>query len=201
MTTDVRWTVLSCEVRQQAKHSAGAPTFNRQWLYAGWPWQRLAVDLVGHLPQTAMGNVWIHVLTDHFTRWSDAITIPDVTASMVAGVLEERIFSYFGLPEVIQTEQGAQFQELCQLWGVDRSRKTPYRSEGNGIVERNNWGLGDSLRTLLTVWGQEEWDLVLLHLMRTLRGILHSAAKENPNFMLLGQELRLPGQLQYRSSV
>ena len=85
-----------------------------------------------------MGNVWIHVLTDHFTRWSDAITIPDVTASMVAGVLEERIFSYFGLPEVIQTEQGAQFQELCQLWGVDRSRKTPYRSEGNGIVERNN---------------------------------------------------------------
>ena len=161
MTSDVRRTVLSCEVCQQAKHSAGAPTSNRQRLYAGRPWQRLAIDLVGRLPQTARGNVWILVLTDHFTRWSDAIAIPDATAPTVAGVLEERVFCYFGLPEVIHTDQGAQFesdlfQELCRLWGVDKSRTTPYRPEGNGIVERNNRVLGDSLRALLTGRGQEE---------------------------------------------
>ena len=47
MTSDVLWTVLSCDVCQQVKHSAGAQTSNRQRLCAGRPWQRLAVDLVG----------------------------------------------------------------------------------------------------------------------------------------------------------
>ena len=150
--------------------------------------------------------MWILVLTDHFTQWSDAIAIPNATAPTVVGVLQERIFCYFGLLEVIHTDQGAQFesdlfQELCRLWGVDKSRTTPYRPKGNGIVERNNRVLGDSLRALLTGRGQEEWDLILPHLMRTLRGIPHSATKETPNFMLLGRELRLPDQLQYGSSI
>ena len=42
---------------------------------------------------------------------------------------------------------------------------------------------------------------MLPHLMRTLRGIPHSATKETPNYMMLGRELRLPDQLQHGSSV
>ena len=148
MTSDVRRTVLSCEVCQQAKHSAEAPTSNRQRLYAGRLWQKLAIDLVGRLLQTARGNVWILVLTDHFTRWSDAIAIPDATAPTVAGVLEERVFCYFGLPEVIHTDQGAQFesdlfQELCRLWGSTNPGRHPIDPKGMVL-------LGDSLRALLT---------------------------------------------------
>ncbi|XP_067947474.1 uncharacterized protein [Watersipora subatra] len=127
---------------KRAKTGKGRISGNRQRLYAGRPWQRLAVDLVGPLPPTPRGNSWVMVLTDHFTRWSDALAIPDATAPT----------------------------ELCDLWGVDKSRTTPYHPEGNGVVERNNRVLGDSLRALLLGRGQEDWDQLLPQIMRTLRG-------------------------------
>ena len=89
------------------------------------------MDLVGPMPLTPRGNRWILVLTDHFTRWQDALAIPDATAPVIATTLDERVFRYFGLPKVIQTDQGAQFEcrlmkELCTLWNIEHSRTTPY---------------------------------------------------------------------------
>ena len=137
--------------------------------------KKVAVELVGPVPETQRKNKWILVLTDHFTRWQDALALPDATAPVVATALDERVFCYFGLPEQIHTDQGAQFEssllkELCQMWNVHKSHTTPYHPQANGIVERNNRGLGDSLRTLLLNRGQEEWDLLLPQLMRAFRG-------------------------------
>ena len=122
------------------------------------------------------GNRWILVLTDHFTRWQDALALPDATAPVVAHALDERVFCYLGLPEQIHSDQGAQFEsqllsELCRLWGVDKTRTTPYHPQANGVVERNNRPLGDSLRTLLLGHNQTDWDALLPQLMRAYRGI------------------------------
>ena len=86
--------------------------------------------------------------------------------------------------------------ELCQLWGVDKTRTTPYHPQANGIVERNNRGLGDSLRSMLLGRGQDEWDVLLPQLLRAYRGTPHTATGETAN-MLMGRELRLPDQLQH----
>ena len=45
------------------------------------------------------GNKWILVPMDHFTGWYDAILIPDATALVVAGTLDQRVFCYLGLSE------------------------------------------------------------------------------------------------------
>jgi hypothetical protein len=162
----------------------------------------LAIDLVGPFPATSRGNRWILVLTDHFTRWQDALAIPDATAPVVATVLDERVFCYFGIPEQVHTDQGAQFQsqlfqELCSLWRTEKTRTTPYHPQSNGVVERNNRGLGDALRALLLNQNQREWDLLLPQIMRAFRGTPHTTTGETPNLMMLGRELRLPDQLLY----
>jgi len=69
----------------------------------------VAVDLVGPMLLSARGNTWILVLTDHITRWADALAIPDATAPTVARALDQNVLCYFGLPEQIHTDQGAQF--------------------------------------------------------------------------------------------
>ena len=201
MTADIRRTIRTCEVCQKAKSGGTRSAGGQQRLYAGRPWQKVAVDLVGPLPETQARNRWILVLTDHFTRWQDALPLPDATAPVVAATLDERVFCYFGLPEQIHSDQGAQFEsqlmeELCGLWKVDKTHTTPYHPQSNGIVERNNRVLGDSLRALLLRRGQEEWDLLLAQVMRAFRGTPHSATGETANFMMLGRELRLPDQLQ-----
>ena len=86
--------------------------------------------------------------------------------------------------------------ELCSLWDVKKTHTTPYHPQANGVVERNNWVLGDSLRALLLRRGQDKWDLLLPQLMRAYRGTPHSTMGETANLMMLGRELRLPDQLQ-----
>ena len=203
MTSLIRRIIRSCEVCQTAKHGGAKAAQGKQRLYAGRPWQKVAVDLVGPMPETTKGNRWILVLVDHFTRWQDALAIPDATAPVVAAILDERVFCYLGLPEQIHTDQGAQFEsqlmtELCQLWGVAKTRTTPYHPQANGMVERNNKGLGDSLRALLLGRGQEEWDSLLPQIMRAHRGTPHTATGETANMLMMGRELRLPDQLQHQ---
>ena len=130
MSAEIRRVVKTCEVCQVAKPGGTHAAKSRQRLYAGRPWQKLAVDLVGPFPMTARGNRWILVLTDHFTRWQDAIALPDATAPTVASTLDERVFCYLGLPEQIHTDQGAQFEsklmeDLCQIWGLKRLEPPP----------------------------------------------------------------------------
>ena len=79
---------------------------------------------------------------------------------------------------------------------MGKTHTTPYYAQANVIVERNNCELGDSLRALLLARGQDEWDLLLLQLMRAYQSTLHSATEETANMLMLGCELRLPDQLE-----
>ena len=67
------------------------------------------------------------------------------------------------------------------------------------MVERGNRTLGDSLRCLLLEKQSEqnEWDSLLPHIMRCYRAIPNASTGETSNYMMLGRELRIPGQLIY----
>ena len=115
------------------------------------------------------------------------------SAETIAETLEERVFCYLGVPERIHTDQGAQFEsklmaELCALWGVRKSHTTPYHPQANGVVERGNRDLGDMLRSMLLGRDEEDWDLLLPQIMRTIRASPHKQTGETANFMMLGRE-------------
>ena len=198
----VRQYVRSCPACQIGKKSGTRQPGSRHRLYAGRPWQRVAADLAGPLDKTSRGNQWILVVTDHFTRWSDAFPLPDAKAETVAQTLESRIFSSFGVPEVLHTDQGAQFEgelmhELCALWGVDKTRTAPYRPQANGQCERINRVMADSLRALLeaNAMNADDWDLLVPQIMKVIRASPHSSTGETANFLMFGRELRLPSSL------
>ena len=90
--------------------------------------------------------------------------------------------------------------ELCQLLCISKTRTTPYHPQGNGVVERNNKALGDSLRSLLLGQDQEQWDLFVTHIMRTFRATPHRTTLETPNYLMLGRDLRLPDALVHEVS-
>ena len=77
MIAEIHRLLKTCEVCQVAKPGGHKPPSSRQCLYAGRPWQKVAIDLVGPMPRTQRENQWILVLTDHFTRWQDAIPLAD----------------------------------------------------------------------------------------------------------------------------
>ena len=81
--------------------------------------------------------------------------------------------------------------------GIAKSRTTPYHPQANGIVERGNRDLGDMLRTLLLRRSEDDWDLLLPYIMRSIRASAHKTTAETPNFLMLGREVRLPEHLLY----
>jgi len=80
--------IRQCKVCQASKHDRPTETTGQCWLHAGRPWQAVAMDLVAPVPLYARGNTWILALTDHFTWWADALTIPDASAPTVARALD-----------------------------------------------------------------------------------------------------------------
>ena len=56
------------------------------------------------------------------------------------------------------------------------------------MVERGNRDLGDMLRSMLLGKDEEDWDLLLPQIMRTIRASLHKQTGETANFMMLGRD-------------
>ncbi|KZS01708.1 Uncharacterized protein APZ42_001546, partial [Daphnia magna] len=72
------------------------------------------------------------------------------TAQTIAKVLVNKIFTKYGSPEVILTDQGTNFlssliQVVCKLFKVKQIRTTAYHPQTDGLVERFNRTLCDML--------------------------------------------------------
>ncbi|GBM74575.1 hypothetical protein AVEN_151027-1 [Araneus ventricosus] len=78
---------------------------------------------------------------DYFTKWPEAIPIPDQEASTVAEELVRTWISRYGVPTILYSDQGthfnsALFTELWKLLGILKTRATALHPESYGMVER-----------------------------------------------------------------
>ena len=85
----------------------------------------------------------ILVATDLFTRFSWAIPTRDQTAQTTVKALWANVIQPFGCPARFHSDRGPNFEsalmrELCDTYGITKSRTTPYHPAGNGGVERFN---------------------------------------------------------------
>ena len=114
----------------------------------GSPMERLALDILGPLPVTDLGNKYILIVADYFSKQVEAFPIPDQEAQTVASLLVKDVVCWFGAPVLIHSDQGRNFEsalftEMCQLLGMKKTRTTAYHPESDGIVERLNRTLED----------------------------------------------------------
>ncbi|GBM61236.1 hypothetical protein AVEN_145414-1 [Araneus ventricosus] len=86
----------------------------------GAPFERMALDILGPFPVTTKDNWYVLVLIDYFTKWPEAIPIPDQEASTVAEELVRTWISRYGVPMMLHSNQGTNFNsilfsELCKF--------------------------------------------------------------------------------------
>ena len=69
---------------------------------------------------------------DHFTKWEEAFPIRDHKAHTVAKVLLDRLFSRFGMPEELLSDQGPEFEigrEMVQGVGRLQDQDKPLQAD------------------------------------------------------------------------
>jgi len=49
--------------------------------------EKIGMDLIGPLPKSKQGHVYVLVMQDYFTKWLKAIPLKDTNAKPVAGAL------------------------------------------------------------------------------------------------------------------
>jgi len=94
-----------------------------QTIEVGEPFTFWALDYMGPITETVRGNKHILVVMDHFSKWCEAFPTKDQKASTVAQTLVSKVFSRFGPPVVLHSDQGSNFEsnlmhEICDIMGV-----------------------------------------------------------------------------------
>jgi hypothetical protein len=167
------------------------------------PMERVTVDIMGPLDRSAAGNKYVLVVTDTFTKYTEAYALRNIEAKTVARKIVEEWICRFGAMRIIHSDQGRQFEsrlfaEVCKLLGIRKTHTTPWRPKANGQVERFNRTLG----TMLCIYAQEEtkyWDKHLPFITSAYRAAKHEATGLTPNLMMFGREVMVPLSLVARN--
>ena len=187
----------SCVACNQRKGPHSRTTLPIKRYQASQPMQRIAIDMLGPLPLTKSGNKYLLIVTDYFSKWVEAIAVPNQEATTVCSALIAFV-SRFGLPDEIHSDQGRNFEStliamLCNRLGIVKTRTTPFRPQSDGQTERFN-------RTLLAALSkicddQSNWDELVPLVCLYYRATVHAATGVTPALLMLGRELRLPVDL------
>jgi hypothetical protein len=136
---------------------------------------------------------------DQFTKWVEAVALPDQTAETVARAAVDHFFVRFGCPLEIVTDQGTNFTsqlftELCQWLGITKKRTSAYHPSANGQVERMNKTIMQTIRCNLER-GQDRWEEPLQRIIGAIRCTVNRSTGFTPNRLMLGREVTQPLEL------
>ncbi|WJX61278.1 hypothetical protein P8452_46387 [Trifolium repens] len=133
-----------CQECQRHSGIQHVPASELHSIVKPWPFRGWALDLIGEIkPSSSKNQRYILVGIDYFTKWIEAIPLPNVDQEAVISFIQSHIIYRFGIPESITTDQGSVFTgrkmvEFAQQTGFKLLTSTPYYAQANGQVEAAN---------------------------------------------------------------
>ena len=133
------------------------------------------------------------VLQDHFSKYIVAYVVKDQTARTATETLRNGYFRLFDAPAYLVSDQEKAFTghvitHLCELYGVQKLRTSPYHAQTNGQVEHMN-------QMIIHMIGKLEEDKKACwseHLPELLLAYNATRSAYSPYYLLFGRRPRIP---------
>ena len=182
------------------KYEAAPPVVPMKPLPCSGPGELLHVDFTSieeTVPLKEEPVIWnVLVLQDHFSKYDVAYVVKYQTARTATETLRNGYFGLFGAPAYLISDQekalmGHIIIHLCDLYGVQKLRTSPYHAQTNGQVERMN-------QTIIHMIGKLEedkkacWSEHLPELLLAYNATHSAVTGYSPYYLLFGRRLRIP---------
>ena len=195
MARDLRNRIRKCS--RCKKFEAALPVAPLRPLACSGLGELLHVDFTSTVPlhqEPVIRNVM--VMQDHFSKYVVAYVVKDQTARTATEMLRNGYFGLFGALTYLVSDQGKAFtghliSNLCELYGVQKLRTSPYHAQTNGQVERMN-------QIIIRMIGKLEqdkkacWSEHLPEMLAAYNGTRSAVTGYSPYFLLFGRKSRMP---------
>lgn len=155
------------------------------------PWQKLAIDITGPFHTAPNHQRYIVALCDYFSKFPEILLTGDITSKKIIDWLQE-IFSRFGNPEEIVSDNGPQFighefTNFLRAKNIRHVLSCVYNPAQNGLIEVFNRSLKYGAQIINSE--NSNFKYGMLDLLTSFRSTAPEHGK-SPSELLLGWKIR-----------
>jgi len=149
MSQEIKHIIRQCQpclrynVEREGYHPAKSITAKQTW-------DHIQIDLIGPLPMSESGCVYIMTIVDVCTGYTVIRSLKNKEMETISKCLWT-VFCEYGTPQILQSDNGTEFvnqvmKTLSVIYGIDHRLSTAYHPSANGLVERVNKEVGRALK-------------------------------------------------------
>lgn len=152
------------------------------------PWQCVALELLGPLPNKEM----VLVLIDYYSRYQEIKFLKTTTSSVIINHLSD-MFSRLGFPKSLRADNGRQFvsnefKQFCRKHNIKLIQTPPYWPQANGEVENANRSILKRLQ--IAHANDKNYQAEIQKFLLMYNVTPHGTTGKSPSELLFGRNIR-----------
>ncbi|KAL4363997.1 hypothetical protein GQ457_04G020360 [Hibiscus cannabinus] len=160
------------------------------------------IDFMGPFP-SSHGDLYILLAVDYVSKWVEAIATPKNDAKTIMKFLHKNIFTRFGVPRALISDEGSHFDnkltaKALQRYGVRHRIATAYHPQTNGQAEISNREIKQILEKTVST-SRKDWSSKLDEALWAYRTAFTTPLGMSPFKIVYGKACHLPVELEHKA--